>query len=249
MKLKTSVAAVILAFSATGAWAGPTGTENSQSDLGTPDATAVQPSAGPVNEELQWKFLNGTGAPDSGKNRSSQAAKPAKQGSSDQAAATEEAGTAGQAAVSGQQSTGDQSAGSEQSGAEQAKSEESDDSDQAAMSEDDEGDTAAAAEEQEGSDQTANSEEQGEDQSAQSDEPDGSDQTANSAQPAADLKDKVVVIIPKDWKGSLPDLIAALESSPDAKDIVIVQQGEPQASSDEPEDGYSASSKPVVNQQ
>jgi len=248
MKLKTSVAAVILAFSATGAWAGPTGTENSQSDLGTPDATAVQPSAGPVNEELQWKFLNGTGASDS-KNRASQAAKSAEQGSSDQAAATEKAGAAGQAAASEQQSTGNQSAGSEQSGSEQAKSEESDGSSQAAMSEHDEDDKSAATEEQEGSDQTAKSEGQGEDQSAQLEDQDGNDQSADSDQPAADLKDKVVVIIPKEWKGSLPDLITALESSPDAKDIVIVQQGDPQASNEEPDDSYSASNKPIINQQ
>ena len=205
MKLKTSVAAVILAFSATGAWAGPTGTGNSQSDLGTPDTTAVQPSAAPVNEELQWKFVNGTSATDSEKRDSDQAAKPVDQGNSDQAAQSEEQGSSEQSAKTKGQPEGDQSSKSK---------------------------------EEDGSDQTAQSEEQ-----------DGNDQTANSVQPAADLKDKVVVIIPKDWKGSLFALIAALESSPDAKDIVIVQQGEPQASSDEPEDGYSASSKPVINQQ
>jgi len=64
-----------------------------------------------------------------------------------------------------------------------------------------------------------------------------------------DLRDKVVVIIPKGWKGSVPDLIAALEASPDAEDIVVVQQDEPQAGN-EPGDDYVASKmKPAVNQQ
>ena len=215
MKLKTSVAAVILAFSATGAWAGPTGTDQSKSDMGTPDATAVQPSGGAVDEQLEWKFVNGQ--------------------------------TAGSESQSGQSAATENQAGSDQS----AKTEdEGEGNDQAAAANDEDSNDQAAASEEESADQTANSEEQSsEGQSVRSEEQDESDQSASSDNPAADLTDKVVVIIPKDWKGSLPDLITALEASPDARDIVIVQQGDPQAGNNEPDDSYSAGNKPVINQQ
>ena len=247
MKLKASVAAVILAFSATGVWAGPSGTDNAASDLGSPDSTAVQPSAGPVNEELQWKFVNGSGGQDS----SEQSAKSEDQ-DGDQAAKSAEEGGEDQAASSGQESDSDQAATSEeQEGNDQAATSESEDSDeQSAMTDEDDEDSDQAANEDEGGDQSANAEEQGdEEQSARSEDEDENDQSANSDQPAADLKDKVVVIIPKGWKGSISALITALESSPDAKDIVVVQQGEPQANNGGPDDNYSASQKPVINQQ
>lgn len=138
-----------------------------------------------------------------------------------------------------------QAAGSEnQAGTNQAGT------DQAAMSDDQAGsDQAASSEEQSGGDQTANSEEQsGGDQSAMGEEV--GDQAASADNPVANLKDKVVVIIPKDWKGSISDLIAALEASPDAKDIVVVQGGEPQAGNSSEEDDYMASRmKPATNQQ
>lgn len=199
MKLKTSVAAILFAFSATGAWAGDTG--QPQAEVSQPDATGAQQSAGTADETLSWKFVNG------------------------------------QAAGS------DNQAGADQTGSDQAGS------DQAAMSDDQgESDQAASSEKQSGSDQTANSEEQsGGDQSAMG-EKDG-DQAANADNPAANLKDKVVVIIPKDWKGSISDLIAALEASPDAKDIVVVQGGEPQAGNSSGEDDYTAGAKPVTKQQ
>ena len=138
-----------------------------------------------------------------------------------------------------------QAAGSEnQAGTNQAGT------DQAAMSDDQAGsDQAASSEEQSGGDQTATSEEQsGGDQSAMGEEV--GDQAASADNPVANLKDKVVVIIPKDWKGSISDLIAALEASPDAKDIVVVQGGEPQAGNSSEEDDYMASRmKPATNQQ
>lgn len=230
MKLKTSVAAVIFAFSAAGVWAGPTGTDQSKTDLGTPDVTADQPSSSAAaNEDLQWKFVNGTGASDSDHSGTNQTAQPEQQGHSDHAAQSGEQESGAQSAMTEGQGESDQAAASEQEGGDQAaKSEEGDDS----------------------TDQTAKSEgENSDDQTARAEQEEG-DQSANSHNPAADLKDKVVVIIPRDWKGSLPDLIAALESSPDAKDIVIVQQGEPQASNDEPGDEYEASNmKPIINQQ
>lgn len=271
MKLKTSVAAVLFALSAGAAWAGDTG--QSKDDLGGPgpEATAVQPS-GSQNEELAWKFVNGQvvgsenqsstdqAAASADQSHSDQAAKTDDQSGSEQTARSEEQGASDQSAVTEGQSQGDQAKGSEDKD-QAASSEEQDGGDQSAMTEGQgESGQAAAAEEQsseqaataeeQSSEQTAASEEQsGDDQSARSEEQEQSDQSANSDNPAADLKDKVVVIIPKGWKGSLPDLIAALEQSPDAKDIVIVQQGEPQASNNEPDDSYSATSKPVVNRQ
>lgn len=214
MKLKTSVAAILFAFSATGAWAGDTGQPEAKASQ--PDATGAQQSPGTADETLSWKFVNGQAA------------------GSDNQAGTEQAAT-------NQAGTGQ--AGTEQAGADQAGS------DQAAMSDDQgESDQAASSEKQSGSDQTANSEEQsGGDQSAMG-EKDG-DQAANADNPAANLKDKVVVIIPKDWKGSISDLIAALEASPDAKDIVVVQGGEPQAGNSSGEDDYTAGAKPVTKQQ
>ncbi len=205
MKLKTSVAAVLFAFAATGAWAGDTG--QPQAEASQPDATGAQQSSGTVDEALSWKFVNGQAA-----------------GSENQA-------------------------GSEQAGADQAGSDPAG-SDQAAMSDDQGGsDQAASSEEQSGGDRTANSEAQsGDDQSAMGEE--GGDQAASADNPVAHLKDKVVVIIPKGWKGSVSDLIAALEASPDAKDIVVVQGGEPQAGNSSEEDDYVASRiKPATNQQ
>lgn len=157
----------------------------------------------------------------------------------------------GQVVGSENQTSSAQSAKTESQGenGQAAAAEDRGSNDQAAATDDDGRDQAATSEE-ESADQTANSEDQvSEDQSARSEDQSESDQSANSDNPAADLKDKVVVIIPKGWKGSLPDLISALEKSPDAKDIVIVQQGEPQAGNNEPHDSYSASSKPVINQQ
>ncbi len=211
MKLKTSVAAILFAFSATGAWAGDTGQPEAKASQ--PDATGAQQSPGTADETLSWKFVNGQAA-----------------GSENQAGTEQAAGS-------------EKQAGTEQAGADQTGS------DQAAMSDDQgESDQAASSEKQSGSDQTANSEEQsGGDQSAMG-EKDG-DQAANADNPAANLKDKVVVIIPKDWKGSISDLIAALEASPDAKDIVVVQGGEPQAGNASGEDDYTAGAKPVTKQQ
>lgn len=226
MKLKTSVAAILFAFSATGAWAGDTGQPEAKASQ--PDATGAQQSPGTADETLSWKFVNGQAAGSENQAGTEQAA-----GSENQAG-TEQAGT--NQAGAGQ-------AGSDQTGSDQAGS------DQAAMSDDQgESDQAASSEKQSGSDQTANSEEQsGGDQSAMG-EKDG-DQAANADNPAANLKDKVVVIIPKDWKGSISDLIAALEASPDAKDIVVVQGGEPQTGNSSGEDDYTAGAKPVTKQQ
>jgi hypothetical protein len=92
MKLNPSVAAVLLAFSATGAWAGSNGTDQSRAYLGGPNATAVQPSAGPANDTLEWKFVSGKAAPwDKEKYQNS-------------LAATEGADDSNQAAVSDDQS-------------------------------------------------------------------------------------------------------------------------------------------------
>lgn len=92
--------------------------------------------------------------------------------------------------------------------------------------------------------------------SAQSGMQEQEEQSADSGMPAH-LQGKVIVIIPKDWQGSMQGLLTALQSAPDAQDIVIVQQGdpgesdEPQASGTQiPDDTYEASRPlPQSNQQ
>jgi hypothetical protein len=239
-RLKASAAAVLLAFSSAAAWAGVSG-DAAEQKTQSGAATIPQPSGGEAAEEsLGWQFVNGQ-------------AGATEQASQDEAPATaqgEEQGQDGQAAQSGGQAEPDsQAASGDESSQEQAATgqetedgqqsaqsgEPSESDSQAASGEDASQDQTAAGEEATDEQQSAQSEGQSEEQSAQSKESGQGDQAADSQLPAG-LEGKVVVIIPKDWQGSLPDLVAALRMSPDAKDIVIVQQGEPQASNSEDED-------------
>lgn len=239
MELKTLCAAVVLGLSPA-AWAGvtvqPTDGDNQQ------DAASAQPPAGSqaANESLEWKFVNGRPA---GQNPdAADQAATLEEGGTDQSVVSEGPAESDQIAETGEQGDGDQAAmPNDQDGEDQAARPDDDGRSEelASLGDESKGDpAAAAADDESGSDQSAHSEEQA-----------GDDPSANSDNAPTDLRDKVVVIIPKGWKGSVPDLIAALEASPDAEDIVVVQQDEPQAAN-EPGDDYLASKmKPAVNQQ
>jgi hypothetical protein len=97
-------------------------------------------------------------------------------------------------------------------------------------------DQSARTEQGDEEEQSAMSEEEGDNPSAQSDDSSGQDPSAQSGTPPG-LEGKVIVIVPRNWQGSLKELVSALQTSPDARDIVIVQQGEPQAGK-ESEDYY-----------
>jgi hypothetical protein len=136
----------------------------------------------------------------------------------------------GQAATSEAAGSDEQSANDESSSRDDraAKSEDSGDVDQAANAQDaSDGDQSADAEAASGNDQAAESEDTA-----------GSDQTASSEirpvnfRPAsledfkAATQDKLVVILPAGWQGSVPHLIAALEEDSDASEILILSQDE-----------------------
>lgn len=265
-KRKASVLAVALALSSSAAWAGVSSdAANASESQGTP-AAPVQPSASQetmdgAKESLGWTYVNGesTGSQeqstqattdDDGRTTASTQQEPQE----DQTAASEDPATGDQAAAQGEEelqaakpdSGQDQPSAQsdEQSGEQSAKS--GDDEEQSARSEEEQGDSdQAARSEDDDEDQAAMSDEEGNEQSAQS-EDQGKDQAADSNVPAG-LEGKVIVIVPRDWQGSLKDLAAALQSSPDAKDIVIVQQGQPQAGN-ESEDYFADGKKPASNE-
>lgn len=269
LKRKASVLAVALALASPAAWAGVSSdAANANESQGTP-AVPVQPSASKeamdgAKESLGWTYVNGesTDSPeqsaqaitdDDGRTEASTQQEPQE----DQTAASQEAqGGGDQAAAQGEeeelqaakpQSAQDQSAQSDEQSGEQSAKSEDDDEDQSAKSEEQQGDSEQAAKsEDDDEDQAAMSEEQGDEQSAQS-EGQGKDQAADSNVPAG-LEGKVIVIVPRDWQGSLKDLVAALQASPDAKDIVIVQQGQPQAGN-ESEDYFADGQKPASDEE
>jgi hypothetical protein len=244
-RLKASAAAVLLAFSSAAAWAGVSG-DAAEQKAQSGAAAIPQPSGTEAAEEsLGWQFVNGQGGAteQAAQDEAPAAAQGEEQGQDEQAAQSGEQAEPDSQAASGNESSPEQAATGQETedGQQSARSGEQPESDSQAASGEEaaQGQTAAGEETADGQ-QSAQSAGRSEDQSAQSDESAQGDQAADSRLPAG-LEGKVVVIIPKDWQGSLPDLVAALRMSPDAKDIVIVQQGEPQASnSAEDDDGYFA---------
>lgn len=269
LKRKASVVAVALALSSPAVWAGVSSDAAQANETQNPGTQAAEQAAGSqsamdgAKESLGWTYVNGQPAgsqdpaqakpDDDGRTMSSQTADSQSDGS-DQAA-SETTGRDYSSAKEGDQTRGDDSAaasGQQEEDLQAAKPDESDQQsaqsdeqsrDQTAKSQEDDDDQSAKSEDSD-EDQSAATEDEDNGQSAQSDNS-GKDQAADSGVPAG-LEGKVIVIIPRDWQGSLKDLVAALENSPDAKDIVIVQQGDPQASNKS--DEYFAE-KPVSNEQ
>ena len=294
MQIKASVAAVMLAFAGTAAWAGegvpasgdgaaaatdgwqfvngePATQSGGTRAAGSPsldadeqaktslgftegDQAGKDPGAG----ESEGDRMAGTDS-QSGESAAGSAESPA-----DSAAMSESEGDRFTAAVPDGQSESEAPAMGEDQSGQPADAQEQDSADQPAHSPRESDSGQAASSDEDDSDQAARSGEQddeemagaeeGDEQSAQAEGEDG--MSADSGMPP-NLQGKVVVIIPRDWEGSLEGLLSALQGSPDAKDIVIVQQGnpgepaDPQAdSSDEPDDSYEASRPtPPLNQQ
>ena len=119
-------------------------------------------------------------------------------------------------------------------------------------------DQSANSEEASGDYQSANSEDASyNDQTAESDDAVGTDQSAEAEDTSENgqalslqdfrtpTKDKLVVILPEGWAGSLPDLLAGLKDNSDAAEILVLNQDGQDADvtsslSDE-EDEFSAS--------
>lgn len=144
--------------------------------------------------------------------------------------------------VNGQKSAGstggpEQSVNSESSSGNDrsARAEDSNGNDQAAMSEDSsEGNSPAMKDEQE--DQVA-AEESGDDMMAMA-TPGSSTQTfqpATLADFTAATQDKLVVILPSGWQGSVPQLLAALEQNANASEVLILSH-DAQADADDEDD-------------
>jgi hypothetical protein len=232
LKRKASVIAVALALSSPAVWAGVSSGAAEANEAQNPGTQAAEQAAGTqsaidgAKESLGWTYVNGQAAGEQAQAADSPPDQPAMTQPDDdgRTVATQQDGAA----------TGDQAAAS------------SEEDDQAAQSEPEADEQTAKSEEDDGQDQAAAGEDQSSNErSAQSEEgSSGNDQAADSGAPAG-LEGKVIVIIPRDWQGSLKDLVAALEASPDAKDIVIVQQGDPQAGNDS-EDYFAE--KPVRNE-
>lgn len=253
MNLKASAVAVALALAGTGAWAGDTEPDE-KADAAA--ATSVPSQDAPAEAVSGWQFENGEST-----------------GGSQQIAGPQSEDPDSEAKTSLGYTEGDQAS---QSGESAAMSDEQSEQYQAERPDTTQGqDPAASTAEQtpgnspqsprepeaaqygdDSSAGTAMSEQEESESSAQTGMQDQEEQSADSGMPAH-LQGKVIVIIPKDWQGSMQGLLTALQSAPDAQDIVIVQQGEPgetdepQASGTQiPDDTYEASRPlPQSNQQ
>ena len=146
----------------------------------------------------------------------------------------------GQKSAAGSASGADQSASRKSSGgdAHSARAEDSSSNDQTAMSDDpSESDQSTAAEEDEN------------DQVAAEDAADGDmmamatpGSRSGSFKPAtledfrAATQDKLVVILPSGWQGSVPQLLSALEQNADAAEVLILSQDADAGANDDDEE-------------
>jgi hypothetical protein len=237
MKLKSSVVAVLLAFSTTAAWAADSDSVQYIDDATPTQAVGTAPSSSIENaadDQTGWQYLNGqqaTASASAGGSDQDQSAKQESFSGDDQAASPED--TSGdQSAMWGDTGDIDQSASNEESSSgddQSASSEDTSDSKQSAMSEDEsDSDQSAAAADEGGNDQVAE-DSAGEDLMAMA----GPQSRAGTFKPTtledfkAATQDKLVVILPTGWQGSLKELIASLEDQSDAAEILILSQDDP----------------------
>ena len=203
MKLKPVVVAVMVALSASAAWAADSDTSNSvqyiDSSNPTPVAnsaasSSIENAAGDVNA---WKYLNG------------------------QKSAADSASDAEQSATSAS-SNGNDPSGNDQT----AMSDDPGESDQSAAVEEDENDQIAA-EDDAGADMIA---------MATPGSRSGSFKPATLEDFRAATQDKLVVILPSGWQGSVPQLLAALEKNADAAEVLILSQDADATANDDDEE-------------
>jgi hypothetical protein len=218
MKLKPVVVAVLLALSTAPAWAADE--SQAQGDASRAESGGNTPEAdsgAPAEEQMVWQYVNGQFANKESAHDSGQAAAPA-----------------------GDSSDGDQS----------ANSEDSSDNDQSTEAENAVGkDQAATTEASDDERQSAKSKDADEDRVAMAEESAARNQASSSEvtrgpfNPStledfkAATQDKLVVILPSGWQGSVPELIAALEDHSDASEILILSQDENANDDDNDEDG------------
>jgi hypothetical protein len=206
MKLKPLVAAVVFALSTTAAWAADS---VEAADDATPAQTVgAAPSSSIENvgeDQIGWQYLDGQM----------------------RAAASDTASGSDQSANEASSSGDDQAASSEGLS----------DSDLSATSEDaSDSDQSAAVDEEDGNDQVAE-DSAGDDLMAMA-----SPQTRSGTFKPATLEDfkaatqdKLVVILPSGWHGSVAELIAVLEGKSDAAEILVLSQDDPDNSDSEQE--------------
>ena len=143
----------------------------------------------------------------------------------------------GQQAAADSARSADQSASSESSGGDDqsASAEDSSGNGQTAMSEDSSGSDQSAAAQEEANDQVAAEDSVGGDLMAMATP--GSRTGAFKPATLEDFKaatqDKLVVILPSGWQGSVPQLLAALEKNADAAEVLILSQDADEEDEDE----------------
>ena len=208
MKLKPLVAAILFALSASAAW---TADSAQAPDDATPaQAVGAAPSSSTENaseDQIAWQYLNGRAATSGAASASDQSANEDRSGGDDQAASSDSLNDSDRSATS----------------------EDASDSDQAAMSEDaSDNDKSAAVDEEDGNDQVA------EDSADDDLMAMASPQTrAGTFKPAtledfkAATQDKLVVILPAGWHGSVSELIASLQDKSDAEILILSQDEDP----------------------
>ena len=198
MQLRPSVVAVMFALSAPAAWSADSDSSNSV------------------------EFIDGSNpAPTVGSSASSST-----ENAADDANAWKFLN--GRRAAADSASGADQSANSESSGGDDqgASADDSSGNDQTAMSEDSsESDQSTAAEDEE-NDQVAAEDSAGGDLMAMATPGSrtGSFKPATLEDFRAATQDKLVVILPSGWQGSVPQLLAALEKNADAAEVLILSQ-------------------------
>ena len=126
--------------------------------------------------------------------------------------------------MNGEPIPSDSQAAAAQSGSEQGNKDQAA-SDQAA-SDQAPSDQAASDDQSSSGDQSANSENTGEEeQDLMANLPESQNSLGQAIQGIpGGVENKVVVILPRDWQGSLPDLIAALEQTSEAAEILVLKR-------------------------
>ena len=198
MQLRPSVVAVMFALSAPAAWAADSDSSNSVEFI---DGSNPAPTVGsPASSSME----NAADDANAWKFLNGRRAAADSASGADQSASSKSSGGDDQGA------SADDSSGNDQT----AMSEDSSESDQSAAADDEENDQVAA-EDSAGGDLMA---------MATPASRTGSFKPATLEDFRAATQDKLVVILPSGWQGSVPQLLAALEKNADAAEVLILSQ-------------------------
>ena len=198
MQLGPSVVAVMFALSAPAAWAADSDSSNSVEFI---DGSNPAPTVGsPASSSME----NAADDANAWKFLNGRRAAADSASGADQSASSKSSGGDDQGA------SADDSSGNDQT----AMSEDSSESDQSTAAEDEENDQVAA-EDSAGGDLMA---------VATPGSRTGSFKPATLEDFRAATQDKLVVILPSGWQGSVPQLLAALEQNADAAEVLILSQ-------------------------